>query len=110
MEDGGDALAPFVRPGLAGLEVARIINPVATSVRLPLRDLQQSYITPLASGSRASCSTGWHVGHPSALSSTTFGSPLIMVNYNRGQHIFQEALFFSSCSESAGPAPCPHNL
>lgn len=100
-------------PGQAGPEVAGVINPVAiaaVSVHLPLRDLQKSYIMPFASGSSASCSTGRHVGHPSPLSSTTFCSLLIMVNYNRGQHIFQDSLFFSCCSKSAGPAPCPHNL
>lgn len=112
-EEQQACMCSLVTPGQAGPEVAGIINPVAIaalSVHLPLRDLQQSYIMPFASRSRASCSPGRHVGHPSPLSSTTFCSPLIRVNYNRGQHIFQDSLFSSWCFKSAGPAPCPHNL
>lgn len=106
-------MCSLVRPGQAGPEVAGIINPVAiaaVSVHLPLRDLRQSSVMPFTSRSRASCSPGRHVGHPSPLSSTTFCSPLIRVSYNRGQHIFQDTLFSSWCFKSAGPAPCPHNL
>lgn len=103
-------MCSLVTAGQAGPEVAGIINPVAiaaVSVHLPLRDLRQSSVMPFASRSRASCSPGRHVGHPSPLSSTPFCSPLIRVNYNRGQHIFQDTLLSSWRFKSAGPAPCP---